>query len=166
MLAKHQYACRALEELFRSRKVSKRYLAIVDGVPRETSGDVTIRLQRTLQGSGRQAVMTKSRQGLPAQTAWTRLQIGVDWALLECFPKTGRTHQIRVHLQSIGHPILGDYHYARETMRSILRPRRVLLHAADIAFAHPVSGIHLCVSAPLPHDMKNVLEVRRLVIWK
>jgi 23S rRNA pseudouridine1911/1915/1917 synthase len=102
--------------------------------------------------------------GKPARTHFRVREAFTDATLLECRLDTGRTHQIRVHLASIGHPLIGDPVYAKN--RSTLPPPlnkfpRQALHAARLAFVHPVSGKEVIFTAPLPADFDTLLQVLR-----
>ena len=92
-------------------------------------------------------------RGLYACTEWERLKKGDISSLVACHPTTGRTHQIRVHMAEMGHPILGDYQYGKRFLCPY-RPPRILLHAEEFSFYHPSTGKSLCLTAPLPDDFK------------
>ncbi len=94
-----------------------------------------------------------------AVTDWEVEKTGRGVALIRCFPKTGRTHQIRVHLSEMGYPILGDYQYCRR-FRTAYKPERLLLHAAEVSFPHPTMQRQCKISSPFPNDFaKAVLEL-------
>lgn len=155
ILAKHASAYEAMAALFRERQVVKVYWALVDGVPDRPSGVITNRLAK-VGGTGGQPIWGSGR-GEMACTEWRCKKKGGGIALLVCFPKTGRTHQIRVHLSEMGHPILGDYHYCR-FFRSPYRPLRPLLHAQAVGFVHPRTGEKIKIEAPLPKDFLEYME--------
>jgi 23S rRNA-/tRNA-specific pseudouridylate synthase len=143
--------------LFKERKVRKEYLAIVDRIPKTRSGVIENSLGKKGWYEG-QTIWGEVAKGAYAKTEWI-LDKGLKRAsLLRCFPVTGRTHQIRVHLHSIGHPILGDAQYAR-TFACPYLPTRTLLHAQAIHFEHPMTKQPLSVTAPLPPDFKEALKV-------
>ena len=151
LVAKTDAAHRALAEQFAGRHLRKEYLALASGVPPLLSGTIDRAIARHPVHRHR---MTAGEGGKPARTDWTRERAWAPVAsLLRCHIHTGRTHQIRVHLKSIGHPILGDATYGwRADPRLPLAPARVLLHAERIAFLHPVTAQPLDLHAPLPED--------------
>jgi RluA family pseudouridine synthase len=135
---------RRLNQLFEQRQVKKLYLAWVLGRPAEDSGKVDAPLREF--GSGRVAV---NPRGKPAVTRWKVLRREKDRSLLEVAPETGRRHQIRAHLFSIGHPVLGDRVYG--SPRSVGNAPRLLLHAREILI--PWDGPEpLRILAPIPSD--------------
>jgi 23S rRNA pseudouridine1911/1915/1917 synthase len=108
------------------------------------------------------AIVEGSR-GKRAVTHWKRLQVLRDSALVECRLETGRTHQVRVHMASIGHPLLGDPVYGRssKTHGNILKElqfQRQALHAAELGFTHPVTKSRLSFSSPMPPDMQELFN--------
>lgn len=147
LIAKHDPA--PLIQLFKERQVQKRYLAIVDGVPPPT-GVVENRLGKRGHFAG-QTVWGAHPAGRYAKTSWKRLHHGKDWAALYCYPKTGRTHQIRVHLAGQGHPILGDGQYGKRFRCSYLATRH-MLHAESLSFIHPWTQKPLELIAPTPEE--------------
>lgn len=145
-------------EMFKKRLINKEYLALVDGIPKKRSGVIDNYLGELHRYQG-QALYgaVDPKNGLRAITAWECDKVGKDATLLRCFPKTGRTHQIRVHTSEMGHPILGDYQYGRR-FRCTYRPPRYLLHAAKVSFPHPMTGKQLEISAPLPEDFSEAMR--------
>ncbi len=143
--------------LFRQKKVEKTYLALVDGIPTQKSGIIDNYLGKLHSYEG-QALWgpVDSKQGQHARTEWQLQQAGKEAAVLVCKPITGRTHQIRVHLSGIGHPILGDYQYGRR-FRCSCHPNRCMLHAYRLAFIHPITGSEIRLEAPVPEDMQKVM---------
>lgn len=123
---------RALSMAFASRQVHKRYVAVVAGRVEQDSGRIDAPLLADWPRRPRQRV--DLQQGKPALTYWRVLERQVDQTRLELEPVTGRSHQLRVHLMSIGHPILGDTLYAPEPQRA----PRLLLHAAQLSLRHPL----------------------------
>jgi RluA family pseudouridine synthase len=158
VFARSQEVYNAMLTLFRKRKIHKTYLAIVDGLTANDAGVIENYLGKLCTYQG-QAIWGEVLQekGLYARTTWHVKKKGTHASLLECCPETGRTHQIRVHLHGIGHPILGDYHYCRKFSCPYL-PNRCLLHAWKIGFAHPRDNRWLEVTAPLPHDFQEANE--------
>lgn len=160
ILAKQSSVFDCLVEQFKEFKIRKSYLAIVDGVIHEAKGNIENYLGRKKTFSG-QTIWGKVPQikGLYASTKWECLNKGEKATLVGCYPKTGRTHQLRVHLAEMGYPILGDFQYAHHFTCSY-RPSRILLHAEKIRFKHPLTGLDVNVIAPLPEDFN--LALRRL----
>ncbi len=150
LVAKSKPVLDQMIELFRQRQVEKTYWAIVDGVVKEKQGKIFTRLAPKNHFQG-QTVYGSAAQGKLAETRWIKLAQAPQVSLLECYPLTGRTHQIRVHLKEIGHPIIGDYQYTKQFKCSYKAPRH-LLHALAIAFPHPLSKKKLTLKAPIPPD--------------
>lgn len=154
LLAKQATVFENLVHQFRELKVSKRYQAIVDGDVALPKGVIENYLGKKQAYAGQTLWGAVSpSQGLYACTEWQRLKRGHNASLLACMPKTGRTHQIRVHMAGMGHPILGDFQYGKQFQCSY-RPSRYLLHAEEIQFHHPLTGDPLRLVAPLPDDFK------------
>ena len=102
-----------------------------------------------------------SPSGKEAETLFRRLKLFTDSTLVEALPKTGRTHQIRVHAASFGHPIVGDERYGRDDIIREFKGRgykRMFLHAEKLKFPHPVSGAMLTILAPLPQQLESLLK--------
>lgn len=154
LFGRDEKSSKAMLELFKQRQILKTYLAIVDGVPKALTGIVDNFLGKLHSYQGQTIWGAVPREkGLQAKTAWRLEKAGKKASLLVCTPETGRTHQIRVHLSSIGHPILGDYQYGRSFLCPY-RPERLMLHAAEISFTHPFTDRIIKVSASLPNDFK------------
>lgn len=159
LFAKNDTVRQALIELFRKFEVQKVYLALVDGVLEKKSGVIENYLGRITSSEKaevRFGVVPRDK-GKFAKTSWVCEKQGSKAALVKCFPETGRTHQIRVHLKGLGAPILGDYRYAKQ-FRSSFQAKRCMLHALALSFVHPVTGKILKVEAPLPEDFKQAME--------
>lgn len=158
IFAKQELALSAILELFKNRLINKTYLALVDGVPQKSSGRIDNYLgeRKHFEGQTIWGSVPKSK-GLHAITDWECEKSGKDVALLKCFPKTGRTHQIRVHLSEMGFPILGDFQYNRQ-FKCAFRPARYLLHASEVQFRHPKTGKEVTVVAPIPQDFADAME--------
>jgi len=150
LMAKGPEAQRRLSRLFETRQVHKRYTAVVYGRPvanqPDESGWQTIDGPILLDWE-RRPIHIIHPDGKPSQSRWRALQSSDTATLLELEPVTGRTHQLRVHLQSIGHPMLGDSLYAPADIRA-LSPR-LMLHARDIGFTHPFTGQSMSFSLPV-----------------
>jgi 23S rRNA pseudouridine1911/1915/1917 synthase len=139
-----------------ARRVERVYLALVHGLPESDAGLVDAPVGR----SARQPTkMTVTERGREARTAYEVLQRWPDpgCALLRCRLETGRTHQIRVHLAAIGHPVVGDDAYDGGRKRPVAVPR-LFLHATRLAFTHPTTGEVLEFDSPLPDDLHAVLD--------
>jgi len=169
VVAKTDVAHEGLAKQFAAHSIERRYLAIVSSVPKASSGTIDAPLARSAANRKRIAVVEGNR-GKRAVTHWKRLEVLADAALVECRLETGRTHQIRVHMASIGHSLVGDPVYGRsgKTHGKLLKElgfHRQALHAAELGFTHPVTKNRLSFSSPLPPDMqelKRALGVVRL----
>ena len=175
LVARDGAAASTLKKAFARRQIKKRYLAIVHGV---VSADELLLEQPIGPAQGqvrvRMAVRPVSEGGLPARTEVKVLRRGADYTLVECRPHTGRQHQIRVHLDAIGHPIVGDKLYpdeelflswaegGDEAIAGRLALSRHALHAAGLVFAHPLTGQEVEVHSPLPSDLLAFLSRQTL----
>ena len=155
VLAKSAAAARTLIELFRERAVEKGYQALVHGVTRFDSDWIERPIGRSPRRHDRMTVLAEG-EGRSAATFYRTLERFDGFTLLECAPRTGRTHQIRVHLASIEHPIVGDRVYPGRVRTPIPRAApqlaRHLLHASRLRFAHPVTGEPLAFESAPPAD--------------
>ncbi len=150
----------ALEDLgrqFRRREISKQYLALAWGRFERAHGVIKEPIARHRVHRKRMAVQPHGRE---AVTRYEVVERFADVTLVRAFPETGRTHQIRVHLAAIAHPIVGDAEYGGRR-RTSLPIRRQALHAEVIVFRHPVRDERILVTAPLPEDFNNVLAALR-----
>lgn len=154
LLAKQPAAFDQLVQQFKNLQVDKCYVAIVDGALERAEGKIENYLGKKQAYAG-QTIWGEvaASRGLYACTEWKRLKIGRAASLVACYPRTGRTHQIRVHMAEMGHPILGDFQYGQH-FQCAYRPQRTLLHAEKIRFHHPLTGIEMNLLAPLPDDFK------------
>lgn len=146
IFARRRSAERELHRQFRERLVEKRYVARVAGILSAIEGVISQPL-RVIDGEGRSAV---DPQGKPAHTRFVVQRQDENTALLHLFPRTGRSHQLRVHLAFLGHPILGDRFYAPPDVAA--QSARLLLHAEEICFHQPYSGAAVRVIAAAPFD--------------
>lgn len=163
VFARTATAHRALSMAFESRAVQKTYLALVAGALSAPAGRIEVALHDARRGKSRPAA-----PGEPgAREACTDYRVMSTWhhgpaavSLVEARPATGRHHQIRVHLRSIGHPILGDAVYARRgpAWRATLPVPRLALHASTLDLPHPVNGRRLVVDAPLARDLVALVD--------
>jgi len=160
IVAKTDQAHRELARQFAERSVVKEYLALVSGVPRLMSGSIQKAIGRNPRHRHKMAVVEEGQRGRASWTDWTLVERYGDLAaLLSCTLHTGRTHQIRVHLSSIGHPLLGDSAYGwKANTRMKREPGRVMLHAARLSIVHPKTGKVLDLKAPLPADCKAQIK--------
>lgn len=156
LFAKGKDCLRALTEAFKKRVVEKTYFAICQGSVQNSNGVITFSMAKKASFHGG-ALWGKKHGGCRAVTEWQRIQAGARASLLVCQPKTGRTHQIRVHLAEIGHPILGDILYGKQDS-TLFCPTRQMLHAASLVFPHPISGSRMLVEAALPLDFVQTLS--------
>ena len=136
---------RALSEMFASRSVSKRYEAIVEGA---LVGSGVVDLSLIADWPNRPLQKVDLHIGKPASTNWTVLGTEPIGTRVSLEPLTGRSHQLRVHMQALGHPILGDQLYGSADGRTCVE--RLLLHAAELAFIHPVSGEKVEIGSTVP----------------
>lgn len=162
VVAKTDVAHEGLARQFAAHSIDRRYLAVASGTILAGEGTVDAPLARSAQNRKKMAVVAEGR-GKRAVTHWTKLANLKDASLVECRLETGRTHQVRVHLASIGHPLVGDPTYGRtkKTHRNLLKElgfERQALHAAVLGFTHPVSKDRLSFSSPLPSDMAELVE--------
>ena len=160
LVAKTDVAHVGLAKQFAAHSIDRRYLAIVSGVPRLAKGTIDAPLARSSTNRKKIAVVEDGR-GKRAVTHWTRLEVLREAALVECRLETGRTHQVRVHMASIGHPLLGDPVYARPSKghRGLLNElnfHRQALHAAELGFTHPVTKHRLSFASGMPSDMQEL----------
>jgi 23S rRNA pseudouridine1911/1915/1917 synthase len=162
VVAKTDVAHEGLARQFAAHSIDRRYLAIVNGVPKASEGTVDAPLARSATNRKKIAIV-EGKRGKRAVTRWRRLNFLNGAALVECRLETGRTHQVRVHMASIGHPLLGDPVYGRsgKTHGKILKElqfHRQALHAAELGFTHPVSRHRLSFSSPMPPDMQELFN--------
>jgi len=160
LIAKKRSALRQLHTLFRDDQIHKTYIALLAGQWAKKKQVVNAPLQKNIsQGGERMVVISPS--GKEAETLFRRLKLFREATLVEASPKTGRTHQIRVHAASLGHPIVGDERYGLDDVNKQFKAKgykRMFLHAASLAFQHPVTGKPLTVSAPLPEQLDQLLK--------
>jgi 23S rRNA pseudouridine1911/1915/1917 synthase len=164
VVAKSDVAHEGLARQFADHSMERAYLAVVNGHPKPPAGTISGRIGRSDANRKKMAVLPKeSSRGKHAVTRYKVLRELDGCALVECRLETGRTHQVRVHLASIGHALLGDpvYGRANAALRPILQKldfRRQALHAAVLGFIHPVTGNRLSFSSELPPDMAELID--------
>jgi 23S rRNA pseudouridine1911/1915/1917 synthase len=169
VVAKDDEAFHQLTKQFKNRTVDKVYLAIVYGKVSQDEGLIDSAIGR--HPSQRKRMSTRTKKGRSAITRWRRVEEFDSCTLLKIFPQTGRTHQIRVHLSSIGHPLLGDPLYGRKgrpgaihdpvLKECVKRLNRQALHAQRLELTHPRTGERTPFVSPIPQDMKEVMECLR-----
>jgi 23S rRNA pseudouridine1911/1915/1917 synthase len=170
VVAKNDEAFHHLIKQFKNRTIEKVYLAIVYGKFGQGEGLIDSAIGR--HPRERKQMSTRTKKGRTAITRWKKAEEFDNATLLEIFPHTGRTHQIRVHLSSIGHPLLGDPLYGRRgrpgtihdsiLRECVKRMNRQALHAQQLKFDHPRTGERVQFVSPIPQDMNDVLGGLRL----
>jgi 23S rRNA pseudouridine1911/1915/1917 synthase len=157
VVARTQEALRALSGQFKNRVVKKRYLALVAGVIKKGSGTISVGIGRHVKERKKISVHTHSAR--EAETAYKVKERFPDATLVDVEIKTGRTHQIRVHMTHIGHPVLGDRTYGGKAARPGAAgfPRQ-MLHAEQLSLLHPETGHPMTFIAPLPADMQEAVN--------
>lgn len=158
IIAKNHTAQREFEELFKTREVEKTYLALAQGEIKHSAFTVENYLGKKASYQG-QAIWGAVSEplGFYALTEFKCLRASKKASLLKCFPHTGRTHQIRVHLSELGHPIIGDGHYSRNHTCLVQGPR-VLLHALSVSFKDPQSKEIKTFRADPPQDFLDLKD--------
>ncbi len=169
LVAKTELAHERLTHDLAERMIDRRYLGLALGTFKEAEGTIDKPIGRRLGDRKRMGII---REGRPSRTSYKVLIEVHATSLILVRLHTGRTHQIRVHLQSIGRPVIGDLDYGYTKKQTLSRfnseirsklgpvfPSRQLLHAAGLCFAHPVTGEQLRILSPMPADMKSVIEV-------
>jgi 23S rRNA pseudouridine1911/1915/1917 synthase len=161
IVAKHQAAMMTLSAAFKARDVRKAYDCVVTGVPRRPQGRIETLIGRSRQD--RKKMTTRVREGRTAISEYEVIHAYGCVSHLKVRIETGRTHQIRVHMAHLGHPIVGDLQYGRSTARLALpvTVTRQLLHASSLTVKHPATGDVVTFTAPLPGDMAALLEALR-----
>lgn len=159
VVARSQPAYDSLVQQLSGRTVHRRYLALVWGAPETARGLVDAPIGRSQRAPTRMAVSSRGRDARTRYEVLERFDHPVEVSLLECALETGRTHQIRVHLAAIGHPVVGDDRY--DGVRESLDCPRPFLHAAELGFVHPGTGEPVRFSASLPDDLAAVLALLR-----
>ncbi len=161
LIARSEPAYLRLQEAFAARAIAKTYLAIAYGEPRQPRGEITLAIGRHRRDRKRMEVRSDGR---PATSRYSCLRCRHGIALFEIDLETGRTHQIRVHLKAIGHPLVGDPVYGEKRWRGLPTLRqpplrdflRPALHAWRLGFIHPLTGESVSVEAPVPEDLRQL----------
>ena len=163
LVAKDLLTLERLSQAFKERQVHKTYLAVVHGCFRLPSGTIDLAIGR--HPVDRKKMAVRHVGGREAITRYRVIGEAQGLSLLRLFPETGRTHQLRVHLAAIGHPIVGDQTYNRQSNTRNNFPSfvqtfaRQALHAQQIDFLHPIEGIPLCIHAPCPTDLLQLTSI-------
>jgi 23S rRNA pseudouridine1911/1915/1917 synthase len=162
LAAKHDRAHEGLARQFKAHTIDRRYRAIAGGRVLVAGGTIDAPLARSPSNRKKMAICAPGH-GKHAITHWTNIHQLRDAALIECKLETGRTHQVRVHMASIGHPLLGDplYGSMRSTHRGLLATlgfERQALHAARLGFIHPINGNALAFESEIPADMQELFN--------
>jgi len=160
VVAKTDVAHEGLAKQFAAHSIDRRYLALVSGVPKTAAGTIDAPLARSPVNRKKIAIASRGKR---AVTHWKRLKLLGEAALVECRLETGRTHQVRVHMASIGHSLLGDPVYGRSgkahgKILKELQFHRQALHAAELGFVHPVTKHRMSFSSPMPPDMQELFK--------
>ena len=160
LIAKKRSALRKLQEFFRNSEIKKTYQALLAGQWDRKKLIVTAPLLKNISKGGERIVVI-SKAGKAAETLFTRIKLFRNATLVEASPKTGRTHQIRVHAASLGHAIVGDDRYGIDETNKLFKNKgykRMFLHAETLKFKHPVTDEKMTISAPLPLQLMNLLN--------
>lgn len=158
VIAKNQKAFMFLKNQFVGRTIAKTYVALVEGIPEKKEGIIQFQIRPSTSNRLKKVAVKKidksgKKSVRAAETNYkVREIIGDEYSLIEAMPKTGRTHQIRVHLSAIGHPVVGDFMYGAKKQIAL----RQMLHAYRIEFTAP-NGRRLKLEAPMPEDMSSLI---------
>jgi 23S rRNA pseudouridine1911/1915/1917 synthase len=159
IVAKNNVAHARLSQAFQDRQIQKSYIALVHGKPSRPAGTIQLAVGRHPTVRTRMAAGTT--KGRPAHSEYRVMENLRGFSLLEVKIKTGRTHQIRVHLSAIGHPVVGDDVYGERSYKEFVKKygelSRYFLHSAHLRFTHPTTGAPLDFHSPLPDELQKVL---------
>ncbi|MGA8810318.1 MAG: RluA family pseudouridine synthase, partial [Thermoanaerobaculia bacterium] len=167
VIAKNDHAHRKLTAAWSTESVRKEYVAIVYGTPSQMRGTIDAPIARDPRNRKRMAVVAGGRNAITDYEVIEHLRHA---SVIRCILRTGRTHQIRVHLKSLGHPIIGDPVYSGPQWRGIPDKKlqkaisgfsRQALHAAHLAISHPKTDVQMSFAAPLPDDMRDLIRALR-----
>jgi 23S rRNA pseudouridine1911/1915/1917 synthase len=166
LVAKNRFSQAYLNDAFKERTIEKKYCAIVNGRMNKNQGIINYPIGR--HPTNRKKMSINARQHRSAETHWNVSCQFEHFTLLDVLLKTGRTHQIRVHFSAINHPIVGDplygknrnWHYLKTNLQAHLKQiNRQMLHAMQLGFVHPTTKQFMRIIAPLPEDMRQILDV-------
>jgi 23S rRNA pseudouridine1911/1915/1917 synthase len=162
VICKSEHAYSVLKNAFRHRTVDKTYHALVQGHPDPLEGTIDAPIGRHPKHDWRFAVMAEEQGGRPSVTHYETLEAHRFASLLEVHLETGRTHQIRVHMQALKHPCVGDLTYGADpVLARRVGLERQWLHAVRLGFEHPDSGDHVSFESSYPEDLQRALDVIR-----
>ena len=151
VVAKSGHAHARTMALLHTEDFRREYRAICHGVPSPAAGKIDLPIGRDTTSAVKRKI---DHEGQPSLTEYEVLQVCPEGALLRLRPHTGRTHQLRLHMAAIGHPLLGDWLYGTEHPAL---PHRVALHSYELWLTHPITGEKLHITAPLPQEMEQLL---------
>lgn len=157
VVAKTQKAFENLKQQFQNRTIQKEYLALLYGVIEQNQGQINLKIARS-KTKGKMVARTQEQEGKEALTYFEVIERFKIMTLIKALPKTGRTHQLRVHFKAIDHPIVGDKLYAKRNMKNI-RPldiNRIFLHAESLSL-NTMDGSRQTFKVPLPDNLKSIL---------
>lgn len=159
LIAKTPEVFAELQRQFKERSIKKTYLAIAHGKLVPDTGEINAPVGRLPWNRERFGIVPGGKESITKYHIQAYVN---DYSIVELYPQSGRTHQIRVHLKYVNHPILGDYLYAgRKTARDDRTwAKRVMLHAWKLTCLHPVTGNSLAIEAPIPDDMSTIIHGR------
>ncbi len=157
VVARTQQAYQGLVEQLRSHQPQRTYCALVRGQPEAASGVIDAPIGRSSRNPQRMTITDRGRAARTGYTVEQRYSEPARSAQLSCRLETGRTHQIRVHLRAIGHPVVGDPTYGSGRLDDVFGLSRPFLHARSLSFTHPLSGDTVQAESPLPSDLATVL---------
>jgi len=155
VIALTEASYKGLIKQFKERTIYKEYIVLVWGSPKD-KGVITYSIGRSI--SDRKKMSIRSKRAKEARTIWEVIERYGTASLLRIKLETGRTHQIRVHFSSNGHPVLGDRLYGKKTSIGEIRFQRQMLHASVLGFIHPIEGKYMEFKSPIPEDMKFAIE--------
>jgi 23S rRNA pseudouridine1911/1915/1917 synthase len=166
VIAKNDKAHEGLAKLFAAHDIERRYLAVVTGKPMPPTGTVHTQIGRSTTNRKKMAVLAEGK-GKHAITHYKVLEEFKEASLVECRLETGRTHQVRVHMAHIGHPLIGDATYNNRRKAFRFGPNqsyfsRQALHATSLGFIHPITGEKLGFDSSLPDDIQELLMVLKI----
>ncbi len=170
LLAKKRTALTSMHAMLRGEsqtRVEKHYFALVQGIWPDQRKSVRIKLSKYVTKAGERRVAVDEEDGQESHTIFTRVEQLAGCTLLDCDIRTGRTHQIRVHLASLGFPIIGDDKYGDFALNKHVAAikngglKRMFLHAHSMTFNHPLTGEKICIEAPLSKDLRHYLDFRK-----
>jgi 23S rRNA pseudouridine1911/1915/1917 synthase len=156
VIACDQLSYERLQRALAARQIEREYVVLVAGRPPARSGTIDAPIGRDPRERKRMSV--RSASGRPARTHFSVLELLPESALLAVCLESGRTHQVRVHMQAIGHPVVGDRRYRGPALAGL---QRQFLHARRLAFAHPLDGRRMDFQSPLPEDLRRALDQAR-----